>query len=116
MGKTYDDIVYDLILPRIPRKNGRVGGIVTADLGLVNGTQMVSVLTGGAVRTAVYLAPIALQIPGNVFVERAGPDLTAPLIIPASNFQVPVTAFGPGGLTTGGQLLTTGGEVLTTGV
>lgn len=96
MGKTYSDIVNDIILPRIPRRNPRVGGVIVADLGLRNGTQMVSVLTGGATREAAYLAPIALQVPGNCWVERAGPELNAPLIVALSNFQVPVTGFGWG--------------------
>jgi hypothetical protein len=95
MGKVYRDIA-DLILGRVQRRNPRVGGVIVADKGLVNGTQMVAVLTGGATREAAYLAPIALQVPGNCYVERAGPELDAPLIIALSNFQVPVTGLGWG--------------------
>jgi hypothetical protein len=91
----YDDIA-NLILGRVPRKNGMVAGVIVEDRGLRNGTQVVGVSTGGATREATYLAPIALQIPGNCLVCRAGPELTAPLIIPLSNFQVPVATFGWG--------------------
>lgn len=110
---TYADIA-TLIVSRVPRRNPLVGGVITEDRGLRNGTQIVGVYTGGATREAAYLAPIALEVPGNCWVCRAGPELSAPLIVPLSNFQVPVAVSG--GLTTGGQLLTTGGEVLTMGV
>jgi hypothetical protein len=110
----YDDIA-NLVIARIKRRNPLVAGVITEDRGLRNGTQVVGVSTGGATREATYLAPFALQVPGNCLVQRAGPDLTAPLIVPLSNYQVPVAGL-TNGLTTGGQALTTGGQVLTTGV
>jgi hypothetical protein len=110
----YDEIA-NLILGRVPRKNGMVAGVITEDRGLRNGTQIVGVYTGGATREAAYLAPFALQVPGNCLVQRAGPELTAGLIVPLTNYQVPVAGL-TNGLTTGGQALTTGGQVLTTGV
>lgn len=85
--RTYSDIAA-LLAARIPRKNPIVGGVIVADLGTVNGTQQVTVLTGGATRQATYLAPLAVQVGGNVFVTRAGPGLDAPLIVPATNYQV----------------------------
>lgn len=110
----YDEIAA-LIVARVPRRNPVTGGVIVADLGLVNGSQMVSALIGGATRSAVYLSPLALQIPGNAFFTRAGPELDAPILCLTTNYQVPVAAL-MNGLTTGGQALTTGGQVLTTGV
>jgi hypothetical protein len=114
VATTYAEIAA-LLIARIPRRNPIVGGVIVEDLGLVNGTQHVLVLTGGATRQAVYLAPLALQIPGNVFVTRLGQELTAGLAVVTTNYQVPVAGL-TNGLTTGGQVLTTGGQVLTTGV
>lgn len=95
MPKTYDDIAA-LITSRIPRPSPITGGVIVADLGLTNDTPAVTVLTGGATRRAIYLPPHAVQV-GNVFVGRAGPALTDPLICWASNYQVPVAAGGGGG-------------------
>lgn len=91
MSRTYADIA-TLLAARIPRRNPIIGAVIVADLGLVNGTQTVLAQAGGATWRVIYLAPLAVQVPGNIFITRAGRELTAPYICYTTNYQVP-----PGG-------------------
>jgi hypothetical protein len=85
--KTIRDIA-ELIANAILRQNPTVPAVITADLGLVNDTPLVSVSVGGATRQAIYPLPTPIQVGGNVFVARMSADLTSPLVVVASNYQV----------------------------
>ena len=95
-----------LIADAILRQNPTVPAVITADLGLVNSTPLVSVSVGGATRQAIYPLPTAIQVGGGCFVARMSADLTSPLVVIASNYQVqPGTAssgYGGAGFGAGG--------------
>jgi hypothetical protein len=84
-----------LIAGAIWRRNDIVPAVITADLGLVNATPQVSVSVGGATRQAIYACPNAIQLKG-CFVVGLSADRTSPLVVVASNYQVPLPAGGSG--------------------
>ena len=55
---------------------------------LTEDTPIITVTSGNALRRAVYLPPHAIIEGGNVFVMRIGPELTADVVILATNYQV----------------------------
>ncbi len=92
-----------LTLGLVARRNPLRGGVIAADLGLVNGTPHVLIDGAGGRRRAAYLAPHAIQIGGAIFWQRAGQGLDSPLVVALTNYQVPPQTFG-GGLSTGSML------------
>lgn len=100
MSATIADLAA-LIARHIPRPNPIAGATITADLGVVDGTPTVLVARGGETHRATYLPPYTVQL-GNCFVARQGPELTAPLIVVTTNYQVPIAPAIGGGSTGSG--------------
>ncbi len=78
-----------LVARHLPPPNPLLPAVLTTDTGLVNGTPGVLVRVGDATRPATYLPPLAIR-QGNVFVTRTGAALTSPLVVLATNGQVPL--------------------------
>lgn len=98
-----------LIARRVLRANPITPAVIVEDLGLINGTPTVLVQTGNAIRRAIYLSPLAVQVGHAVFVTRTGPGLTEGLACIATNYQIGPVALadttwgdGPPGVTWGG--------------
>lgn len=78
-----------MIDPR--RRNPELPGQIRADLGIINGIRMVTVLINGQVRPCIYTLPYPPEVSGGVFVARMTNSLTASWYVVASNYQVPST-------------------------
>jgi hypothetical protein len=78
--------VLSLFRPRDPV----IPGVILADLGLSNGTQVVQVYAEGSMFLAVYLPALAVKLPGNCFISRGSAGRLAVAFVVATNYQVPV--------------------------
>ena len=92
--------------------------LITADLGLVNGTPTVAVRLGrGGGQRAVYAVPQPVRAGRLCFVTRGDPGPTGALIVVATNYQVDPRDLsrGENGIYLDGQAIYLDGEPLTLG-
>lgn len=80
--------IVDTIVSMFGRPNPTVAAVIVEDMGLVNGTQHVIVDLRGEDRLAMYLPALAVEAPGNCWVERLSSADDSPLAVVLTNYQV----------------------------